>query len=1307
MVPVRFVSGLSLVSAFLISAPLSLAQTISSNPISWVQLPIDPPKEILSSKATGAKAPTDVLHISVNMPYRDPVGMQAFVDSVSSPKSPSYRHFISPPQVGSRFGQSTANVDKVVAYLTSHGFQIKLVAQNHTAILADATVAQAQAAFNTTIENFTTVTSPSAERFAYTTAPQLPSSMSGYVSYVGGLDNFIQVRTHSSLTPTQLRTLYSVASRYSMGDQGQNRTVAISNYGGYRLGNVTLEYATFGLPSPSGGVGSNIQIVPIDGKNGKTHKINDEADIDIQCVLAQAPLCNLIIYDDATYGDASNDEDPVGLMTKEADDNLADVITESYGWSGTSTFYASCHTQHLAMSAEGITYMCASGDSGVSGLASYPYPDTEPEVLLVGGTTVTTDLVGDRATEVTWSDQYGSSAGGWVVTTDAFNVLPSWQTGFGVPTNIPYRLSPDVAFDADPVTGYEIYISNSLQTGWGGTSCAAPTCAGDLADSEQAIFAGGGLSPDGNGKQRFGRINDLLYSYNTNSVNANIFFDITSGGSNGTLPNGNASNAGPGWDTVTGWGPIVFVGLVNQFLGLQNPTSLTIAPTAVIGGVSATGTVNLNSPATGSGVIVALSSNNGAATVPSSVTVASGSTSANFSIATTAVGATTTATVSASANAVTVTNTLAVNPPALIGLTIAPSIVVAGIGSTGTVTLSGVAPAGGWNVNLSSNSAYVTVPGSVTVQAGSATATFAIVTTQPPATFTCTITATDAVTNKTATITVYADYIMNLTLNPTTVGGGNSSTATVTIYEPAPPAGYVINLSTEYANSVSVPPTVTVPAGATSATFTVTTKQFVNTFYCDIYASDGTSGRQATLKVVGDSLTGLTLNPTTIGGDQTSTGTVTLASAAPPGGWLVILHSEYPASVGVPSSVVVPAGQMSANFSITTAQFSNTFTCDIYAADNTTGKQATLTVVGDSLASLTLNPASVVGGSSSTGTVTLTSEAPSGGWLVNLSTEYPSVDGVPATVMVLPGQNQRQLHHHDFDHRGQLRLRYLFDSDGHSGKNATLMSHESLGKRLTGVRRWVFGPSRTPTSQRQTLGNPPILSAAFCRLEQSPWIRVALMLVKWNRFVCSALVALGLLIVATASAQTWTQMASTPNIGAYNPLLLTDGTVLVQDADNTDWWKLTPDAFGNYATGTWTQLASTASQGYAPLYYASAVMPDGRVFTLGGEYNNGSDPIWSNLGYIYDPVANTWTFLPAPSGWSQIGDMGSVVLPNGQVMVCDPLSSQAALFNPSTNSFTVPYGTGKFDANDEEGLTLLPNGTILTVDTSGNHSEDF
>ena len=117
-------------------------------------------------------------------------------------------------------------------------------------------------------------------------------------------------------------------------------------------------------------------------------------------------------------------------------------------------------------------------------------------------------------------------------------------------------------------------------------------------------------------------------------------------------------------------------------------------------------------------------------------------------------------------------------------------------------------------------------------------------------------------------------------------------------------------------------------------------------------------------------------------------------------------------------------------------------------------------------------------------------------------------------------------------------------------------------------------------------------------------------------------------------------------------------------ADNgcQDWWKLTPDEFGSYVNGTWTQLASLPD-GYSPLYHASAVLPDGRVIIEGGEYifsNGVFNPVWSDQGAIYDPLANTWTSVAPPPFFGgfgpfprTIGDAQSVVLFDGTFMLAN------------------------------------------------------
>lgn len=196
---------------------------------------------------------------------------------------------------------------------------------------------------------------------------------------------------------------------------------------------------------------------------------------------------------------------------------------------------------------------------------------------------------------------------------------------------------------------------------------------------------------------------------------------------------------------------------------------------------------------------------------------------------------------------------------------------------------------------------------------------------------------------------------------------------------------------------------------------------------------------------------------------------------------------------------------------------------------------------------------------------------------------------------------------------------------------------------------------------------------------------------------------MALALVDFAGAQSWTRVTPTTTpfawLGAM--LLLTDGTVMVQDlSDLSHWYKLTPDATGSYVNGTWKQAASMPS-GYGPLYFGSSVIPDGRMLIEGGEYNLGV-PAWTTKGAIYDPVEDKWTQVEPPAGWGSIGDAQQVILADGRVMQasCCDYPRHLAYFDPKTLTWTpTDILNSKFDAYDEEGFTLLPDGNILTVDT--------
>jgi WD40 repeat protein len=430
-------------------------------------------------------------------------------------------------------------------------------------------------------------------------------------------------------------------------------------------------------------------------------------------------------------------------------------------------------------------------------------------------------------------------------------------------------------------------------------------------------------------------------------------------------------------------------------------SSLTISPTSVPGGNTSTGTVTLAGPAGSGGTVVSLSSSNAAAAVPATVTVAAGKTTGTFTVKTTPVPSLTSVTINANLNGTTESASLSIKAPTLASLTLNPTTVAGIASSVGTLTLSSPAPTGGVTIDLSSSSLAASLPSSVSIPAGQLSATFTVTTVAVTTQTSVAITGTLAGSSQSATLTLVPIALASISLNPSTVAGGNLSTGTASLNGLAPKGGVVVKLTSSL-SGVTVPASVTILAGSSSATFAVKTSAVGIQKVATITGKLGTVSQSATLTVNPPVLLSVNVNPSSVTGSGSSTGTVTLSGPAPSGGLVVKLSSSL-SSVTTPVSMTVATGKSTATFTAKTTPVGTQTRATITASLNGAAETATLTVNPPALASLTLSPTTVTGGKTSTGTVKISAAAPTGGFVVTLASSESGAT-VPATVKIPAGK---------------------------------------------------------------------------------------------------------------------------------------------------------------------------------------------------------------------------------------------------------------------------------------------------------------
>lgn len=350
-------------------------------------------------------------------------------------------------------------------------------------------------------------------------------------------------------------------------------------------------------------------------------------------------------------------------------------------------------------------------------------------------------------------------------------------------------------------------------------------------------------------------------------------------------------------------------------------SSLTVDSNTVSGGSSTTGHVVIDAVAPSGGQVVDLSSSASRASVPVSVLVPSGQTSATFQV-TTAGGDPGSATLTASIGTSTATTDLTVVALNVSHLSVTPNPVFAGNSATGHVTLDDVAPSGGQVVDLDSTNSSVDVPGSVLVPTGDTTATFSVDTT-PGTAATATLTASIGASSQTTELSVVdTASLSSVQLAPHCPAVGSPMSNHVNLDVPAPEDTVIQLRSSDPA--LVVPSTVTVPAGASSAVFPATAVSAIDdvTVTATLDTTAVTDSVRISETTPDPSSATMDLDPGIIDVGDTSMGTLTLdcetsedlvftLAAAP-----VVLPN--PTNVTVPPTVTIPAGKRSVTFTIGT-----------------------------------------------------------------------------------------------------------------------------------------------------------------------------------------------------------------------------------------------------------------------------------------------------------------------------------------------------------------------------------------------------
>ncbi|GIV05258.1 MAG: hypothetical protein KatS3mg016_0833 [Fimbriimonadales bacterium] len=282
--------------------------------------------------------------------------------------------------------------------------------------------------------------------------------------------------------------------------------------------------------------------------------------------------------------------------------------------------------------------------------------------------------------------------------------------------------------------------------------------------------------------------------------------------------------------------------------------------------------------------------------------------------------------------------------PSVSQLTLSHSSVPPGSVVRGTVTLNRAAGTDGVTVQLSSSNPHLAwCAASITIPPGQTTGAFDLFTNASGG-GSVVITASAGGVSRTATLQVVSPFrVQSVSLAPNSVMGGQASTLTVRLTQPAPNGGVQVQLSSNNP-AASAPASLTIPAGQTSASVRVNTTPVSNRTPVNLTASLNGSEVSGTLTVNPPAPVSFVISPTAVRGGHTATATVTLNANAPSGGlWLQVSHND-PSRVWTPMSVYVRPGSRMVRFTIYTSPGYSTAHVTITVATEGGSRSATLRV---------------------------------------------------------------------------------------------------------------------------------------------------------------------------------------------------------------------------------------------------------------------------------------------------------------------------------------------------------------------------